>query len=100
GFSQPGPQPAARTFSRCLFQHFGAFADVGALVLDLLHIALGVAVADELPIAIDAGLHDVRVRLYGDAVDVHHARNLEIIVDLQQPPETHAISILMPAPIG
>ena len=57
---RPGPEPAARALAGRLFQHLGALADVGALVFDLLHVALGVAVADELPVALDAGLHDVR----------------------------------------
>ena len=80
---RPGPsQPRGRLPGR-LLDHFGAFADVGALVLDLLHVALGEAVADELPFAVDARLHDVGIGLHGNAVDVHHARNLEVVVDLQ-----------------
>src|SRR5262249_21741271 len=96
---QAGPQPTPRALACRPFQHLGAFADVGALVLDLLHVALGVAVADEFPIAIDAGLHDIRVRLYGDTVDVHHTGDLEIVVDLQKAPEANAISVFMPAPV-
>ena len=80
---RPGPsQPRGRLPGR-LLDYFGALADVGALVLDLLHVALGVAMADEFPFAFDASLHDVGVGLHRDAVDVHDARNLEVVVDLQ-----------------
>ena len=50
-------------------------ADIGALVLDLLHVALGEAVADELPLALDRRLHDRRERLDGAAVDREHGGN-------------------------
>ena len=34
-----------------------------------------------------------------DAVDVHHARNLELVIDLQQPPEADAVAVFVPAPV-
>src|SRR4029079_15599304 len=99
GFGQARAEPATGTLAGRFFERLGALADVGTLVLDLLHIALGVAVANELPLAFDAGFHDAGIRLHADAVDVHHAGNPEFVIDLQQPPETDAISVFMPTPV-
>src|SRR5262245_6429055 len=99
-FGESRPEPAAWTLTGRFFDHFGAFADIRAFVLDLLHVALGVTVADELPFAIDAGLHDVGESIHRDTVDVHDAGNLEVVVDLQKPPEADAIAVFVPAPVG
>src|SRR6476661_2142441 len=100
GFGEARSEPAARPLAGRLLDHFGTFTDVGALVLDLLHVALGEAVADELPFAVEARLDDVGIGLDGNAVDVHHAWNLEVIVDLQEAPEADAVAVFMPAPVG
>src|SRR5262249_33466790 len=92
GLGEAWPEPAARALTGRLLDHLGALADVGTFVLDLLHVALGEAVADELPVAVDAGFYDVGIGLNGDTVDVHDARNLEVVVDLQEAPEANAIS--------
>src|SRR6266849_1976078 len=52
----------------------------------------------ELPFALGRGLHDVRIGVKSAAVDVHHAGNIEFVVDVQQTPEAHAIAVFMPAP--
>src|SRR5262249_60412428 len=80
GLRKPRAEPAARALSGRRLDHLGALADVGALVLDLLHVALGVAMADEFPVALDASLDDVRIGLHRNAVNVHYARNPEIVV--------------------
>ena len=41
-----------------------------------------------------------RIGLDGDAVDVHHAGNLEVVINLQQPPEADAVAVFVPAPVG
>ena len=99
GFGEARPEPAARPLAARLFDRGGAVADVVALVRHLLHVALGMAVAEEFPVAVDAGLDDVRIGERGDAVDVHHARHLEVVIDLQQPPEADPVAVFVPAPV-
>ena len=99
GLGQAGSEPAAREFSRRLQDHLGALADVGALVFHLLHVALCVAVADELPVALDASLYDVGIGFDRDSIDVHHAGNLEVVIDLQKPPEADSVAVFVPAPV-
>src|SRR5262245_12250776 len=100
GFGQPGPEPSARPLAGRLGDDLGTLADVGALVFDLLHVALGIAVADELPFALDAGLDDIGKGFDRGAVDVHDAGNLELVIDLQQAPEADAVAVFVPAPVG
>src|SRR5262249_36257530 len=61
GLGQAGTEPAARALAASLEDHLSGLADVFALVLDLLHVALGEAVADELPFALDRRAHDRRI---------------------------------------
>src|SRR5215813_2569752 len=83
GLREAGAEPAARAPAGHLGDELGGLADVLALVRDLLHVALGQAVSDELPFALDRRLHDLRIGGDGAAVDVHHARNFKFVVDLE-----------------
>ena len=73
--------------------------DVGLLVRHLLHVALGKAVPDELPLALDRGLDDRRKRLDGAAVDRQHAGNGELVEHLEHAPEADAVAVFVPAPV-
>ena len=99
GFGQAGPEPAARRLAGRLFDRLCGQVDVGLLVRHLLHVALGEAVADELPVALVRRLHDRRIGLDGAAVDRQHAGNGELVEHLEHPPEADAVAVFVPAPV-
>jgi hypothetical protein len=57
-------------------------------------------VADELPLARDRGFHDVRIGDERAAIDVHDARNFELVVDLQQTPESDLVAVSFQHQLG
>ena len=99
GFSQAGPQPAARLLAGRLPDRLGGHVDVGLLVRHLLHVALGEAVADEFPVALVRRLDDRRIGLDGAAVDRQHAGNRELVEHLEHAPEADAVAVFVPAPV-
>ena len=70
-----------------------------ALVLHLLHVALGETVTHEFPIALDGRAHDRRISGDRRAVDGEHRRNRELIEQFDEPPEADAIAVFVPGPI-
>ncbi len=99
GFGETGAEPAARTLAGRGRNHLGGLADVLALVLDLLHVALGEAVTHELPIARLRGLDDLRIGRERRAVDGEHAGNLELVEYLEHAPEADAVAVFVPGPV-
>jgi len=77
---QSGAEPAARPGARRIADDFRGLADIFALVRHVLHVDLGEAMPDEFPFALDGSLHDLRIGSESAAVDVHHARNFELVV--------------------
>src|ERR1700733_13185223 len=96
---ETGAEPAARTFAGRLLNHIGGLADILALVLDLLHIALGKAVAHEFPVAFLCRIDDRGIRRERRTIDGERGRNLEVVEDLEQAPEADAVAIFVPGPV-
>ena len=71
-FGQSWTEPAARRRAGSFGDHRAGLANVGALVLDLLHVPLGEAVAHELPAAIARGPHDRGISSERRAIDRQH----------------------------
>ena len=99
GLGQAGAEPAARRLAGRERDHLARAADVGALVLHLLHVALGEAVADELPVARIRGLDDLRIGGDRRAVDRERRRHLELVEHLEHAPEADAVAVFVPGPV-
>ena len=97
---QAGSEPAARTFAREGPNGFRSLDDIGSLVGDLLHIFLAEAVADELPSALVRRARDRLVGMDGAAVDRQRGANVETIDHFQHSPESDAIAVFVPRPVG
>src|SRR3984885_1106575 len=91
------PAPWCLTSELC--DDVTCLADVGAFILDLLQVLLGVTVRDELPSALTRGFCDRRIGFAGNAVDGHRGLDPEFIERLGKPPEADAIAVFMPGPV-
>ena len=100
GLGQPRAEPAARPPSGAGLDRIGGAADVEALVLDFLQIALGEAVADELPAPSMRRLRDLRVGGHRGAVDAERRGDREFVERLQKAPEPHPVAVFVPRPVG
>src|SRR5580698_3645973 len=92
GFGEAGAEPAARRLAGGLQDRLARFADVGALVRHLLHVALGKAVAHELPFALERGAHDRRIGLKCRAIDGDDAGNGELVEHFDEAPEADPVA--------
>jgi hypothetical protein len=57
-------------------------------------------VADEFPSPLERGACDRLVRLNCAAVDREYGWNVQAIEDIEQAPETNAVSVFVPRPVG
>ena len=100
GLGEAGAEPAPGRFPGELPQHLDGLADGRALIGEEVQGALDHAVGHELPARVQhrarhrlVGLDDVRVDGGGGA-------DLPLGERLQQPPEAHAHSVVVPGPVG
>ena len=97
---RPGPSQPRGGLPVALAMTVAYFADIGALVRNLLQIALGETVAHELPIALDGRAHDRRVGGKRRAVDRNDAGYRELVEHFDEAPKADAIAVFVPGPVG
>ena len=100
GFGQPRTKPAARRLAGRFQNKLPRLADVGALVLHFLHIALGESVADEFPLSFDRRAHDRRISGKRRAVDGEHGGDRKFVKHLDEPPKADTVAVFVPGPVG
>ena len=99
GLREARAEPAARALAGELLDHRHGLGDDGALVVELVHGDLLVGVRVELPAALQAGLHHLRVGLADPGVDGDGRLGADALVHLAHAPEGDAHAVLVPAPV-
>src|SRR5262245_17766457 len=97
--SETRPEPAGWAFTRKLLDYVERAVDHIALILELMHGLLIIAVGIELPSAVQAGFNRFGVRLARLRVERDGRRNAEPIEHAANSPESHTHSVFVPAPI-
>ena len=100
GFSEAGPHPAAGRAAAELADHVDGLADGGALVRFPVQNLLDVAVAEQLPLAIQTGLDQLWVMLADGGVQADGAGQAEVAQRSLQPPEAYPHSVVEPRVVG
>ena len=99
GLRQAGTEPAARPPAGELLDDVERPRDCGALVLDLVHRLLVVAVRVELPAAVEACPDGARIGLAGPGIERDRRPHAEPVEHLANAPESDAHAVFVPAPV-
>ncbi len=99
GLRQTRPEPAARALAGELLDHLHRLLDGGALVIELVHRDLLIAMRVQLPARFQAGLHHLRIAFADPGVERHGRRGADPLQHGLHAPEADPHAVFVPAPV-
>ena len=99
GLRQAGTEPAARPLAGEFLDHVHRLVDGRALIVELVHRDLLVAMRVQLPARFQTGLDHLRIAFADLGVQRHRRRRADALQHLAHAPEADPHAVFMPAPV-